>query len=221
MLRKISQVFPDSKIIYIYRDGRAVFCSKKQSVNLNIKAMMETDPVKAAKIWTRNLQMINKFSLEYQVIKVKYENLVEDASSELKRIYRFITGADYSLESVSVDSLQYFKKIPESQMILHQNVAKKPIRSKITAWKKDITFAEGYFYEKEAHKMLREMGYELFYQDLAEANKHMPEIRKLQFKLYSNRAVRLYKSMVYFVSRPVISCKKLSIRLDPRLRLDR
>lgn len=161
LIKRIPEHFPKAKCLFIYRDGRAVFSSKKRAVNLNTGQKMAEDPVKAAKIWMKNYFNVKKYFERNKLLMVKYEDLIKNTSNVINEIHTFLTGKRHAEtpDQNQVDQ-KYFLKIPEEQKILHPNIRKGPLLDRIDAWKNEISFAEQYFYEKTACDLLKKLGYE-------------------------------------------------------------
>ena len=154
---RILEVFPNSKIIYLIRDGRAVFSSKKTSLYSETKLPFETNPERAADIWIKSIDKFEYFMNQYpnNFLLTKYESIIEDETNELKRILKFLDLED-------IHSIKYEYKIPEKYSKLHDNVKKSPIISRISAWKNNLSNEEIIAYEKKAKDYLVKYGYEIY-----------------------------------------------------------
>jgi len=129
----IMECFPNSKLIFLQRDGRDVVDSlmdthqanswSKQIPNLNRKPL-ETEIVKneAIKKYSENWKEITnivwetfkKHKPEFCLL-VKYEDLIKDTHSNLKKIYQFL---DVNIENSELNEIierHDFKNIPSDQ----------------------------------------------------------------------------------------------------------
>lgn len=150
---KIFNVYPESKIVFIIRDGRGVFASKKFSVNPNTNKPFEVDPIKAAEMWIRYIKQYEILTNFYSnVILTKYEHLVEDTYNELKKICTFLGGPTDFFG-------KYEYHIPSKYKELHKNVKNSSIKSKIYSWKDKLTINEIKEYENIAGNYLKKYGY--------------------------------------------------------------
>jgi hypothetical protein len=217
LIKRIKKTFHNAKFIFIYRDGRAVYSSKKKSFSRNVGDVMEKDPIRAAKIWSRHFKLINKLENDFDIIKIRYEDLVGNTEKELKRLYRFIIGNEFSNRILKMDPSSYFKKIPDSQLHLHSNVSAKPLKSRIDGWKNELSYNEGYLYEKKANSTLKEMDYEIYYSNKLNSYRYSKEMYMFSLKLFFKRNIRQFSKVLFFVFRPKFIWKKLAIRFEAML----
>ncbi|MBI4680232.1 MAG: sulfotransferase domain-containing protein, partial [Nitrospirae bacterium] len=87
-----------------------------------------------------------------------YEKLVENPEKELKRLCAFLD------EEYSADMLNYHKSssksIPSERKWQHYNINTSPNTSRALAWKREMNPYDVAVFNKYAHKMLQELGYE-------------------------------------------------------------
>ena len=216
LLESIKQSFPESKYIYIYRDGRAVYCSKKRAVNLNTGSSMASDPVTDAKIWVQNFTKVKSTFDKNYLLMVEYENLIKHTTDVLTTVYEFLSGdSDKEMDSVRCKT-NYFSKIPDEQRILHPNINKKPILERIEAWKQEISFAEQYLYEKTAYGTLKMLGYPVDYYGTSLTRSQK---RELFFYLITFGLLRLKKNvkkLIFYIKNSTLFFKRLRLRLGKK-----
>lgn len=154
--KKLQKIFPDSKIIILVRDGRAVFNSKKNSIYSVTGKPFETDPANAAKIWIEELQMANKYiKRTANMKKFYYENLIKDTDGFMKDVLNFI-----EIPEDKGNASNYFV-IKERYGNIHENVEKETDSSKLSQFKQKLSPEEIAIFEKIAGKYLIAEGYEL------------------------------------------------------------
>lgn len=218
-ITKIKSLLPEAKFIFIYRDGRAVFSSKKRAINLTSGDIMEKDPIRAAKLWSRYIDIVDTLADQNDIIMVKYENLICNTEKELQRIYKFLTGEKCtSNKKCAIDTGNYKKKIPRSQIHLHKNVGQVPLKSRINGWKEEISYAERYLYEKVAHNMLKKMGYELTIFEKKSKNIKR-EIRQVYVRIIFYKLIHYYMILKYYSLRPMDMICKLGLRIHTAFHL--
>lgn len=83
---RILKLFPDSKIIYIQRDPRAVISSMLNSTFFNFADSLED----AIEKYTMYMNAIEPFLDNHNIFSVKYENLYNNTDKYLEEILRFI-----------------------------------------------------------------------------------------------------------------------------------
>jgi hypothetical protein len=216
LIKEVCRVFENAKFIFIYRDGRAVFCSQKKTFSRNIGDVMEKDPVRSARTWSRYLKVVKKMAAQATIITVKYEDLIQNTEEQLKKIYRFLIGDEYRKELSIINSTNYFNKIPRSQSHLHPNVGKKPLVSRIDGWKSELSYIECYLFEKTAYYDLKEMGYELYHYNAAGKSGHKIQLMVFRMKLFFKRIMTWIKKLSVLIRQPAFAWKKIIIRLETR-----
>ena len=199
-MKEIKEALPEAKFIFIYRDGRAVFSSKKRAISSYTGEVMDIDPIHAARTWCRFIDIIEKMPFQNDIVRVKYENLIIQTKIELEKLYNFLFGERYTGRDYNIDTVGYYSKIPASQVHLHHNVAKKPLKSRIDGWKDEITYAEGYLYERAAGRMLTQMGYELQYLNKSMSEDDKKELKLLYMKRFYWRCLHLARRFLFYSS---------------------
>ncbi|RKY00576.1 MAG: hypothetical protein DRP55_05535 [Spirochaetes bacterium] len=202
--------YPDAKFIHIYRDGRAVFDSKKRSIGSNTSWPMETDPIKAAKLWVNTMKMAEKAGRYNNFINIKYESLLVNPEKELKRIGNFLLGRNID-PRIFLDfskNNDYSSLIPLSQRHLHLDINKPPLLSKIDEWKKRLNPCEIWLYEMVARDVLSSYSYDL------SANFDVTELRKFFINLKCHMwlfwsRLLAFRRYFYLVTRPKLFRQKL------------
>jgi len=155
---QILQKYPNVKMIYIYRDPRAVYNSLKKSKDINNKKM-------AVRPFGMIDQYKNYFVLEKKqrtnknVHIIKYENLILNIEDEINKLLFFLNVNDKILK-INSDKI-YCEKIPKNQNHLHNNISKKPMHSRINAWKSELNNAEINYIQNNLRKEMNEYKYEL------------------------------------------------------------
>jgi hypothetical protein len=214
VLHSLKRIFADAKSIYIYRDGRAVFSSKKRAKIPLDNRPMEQDPIRAAKLWVKYNKFIKTSRYASDVLLVKYENLITNTDDELIRIYDFLLNTYLNLKVNYSNTETYQSKIPVSQIHMHTNVNEKPLRSRINAWKEEISNSERHLYEKFAYKGLKEMGYEVEDPARQIPNDVKREEAFLRLKIVMYRLIRYWRRLKYYYSAPKALFWNMLFRLD-------
>ncbi len=156
-LYELREIWPAAFLIHIYRDGRAVFASKKRAVNIDSLKPMAVDPVQSAHRWMRVQKNVEAIGDSGQLIEVRYEELVQSEAPVLQSIWHFLNVAP--LERNELSGTDYAGRIPVSQKGIHQLVGKKPDPSRMEAWKINLTLREIHQYEKTAREWLVKRNY--------------------------------------------------------------
>ncbi len=124
------ECFPNSKLIFLLRDGRDVVDSlidahKPNSWNKSLSKVLLDSQRKRnieierhSKTWKRITDLVlsvyNKHSTDLRIM-VKYENLREDTFNELKRIYQFLKIEINDNGIAKIIDKYDFKKIPTKE----------------------------------------------------------------------------------------------------------
>lgn len=154
--RIIKKYFPECKFIYLIRDGRAVFNSKKNSLQSKTGEPFETNPRKAALQWMEAILDYEQISSEYpeDTLLVKYEDLVSDQERILEDIRQFL-----GIEKLVNSGTHY--NIPERYGNLHENVSKKPNAGFAYKWKQQLEKDEINTFNDIAGEYLAYYGYKV------------------------------------------------------------
>lgn len=156
-LHDLRKAWRGAFFIHIYRDGRAVFASKKRSVNVDSQEPMAVDPVQSARRWMRVQENVNNIFGNGPLMEVRYEELVQNETAVLQSIWKFLGVA--LLDPEHLAGTEYASRIPDSQKGIHQLVGKEPDPSRMEAWQKELTIKEVWQYETIAKKWLSKRGY--------------------------------------------------------------
>lgn len=164
----MSECLPNCKILFLIRDGRDEVDSRIDMHKPNSWAKLkpfltEKDRLQGIKyysqLWVVNTKNIKRgFENHNSKLKlmVKYENLVKDTFSELKRIYDFLNVEISDNEIRKIISLHEFKNIPQSEKGSGQfNRSAKP-----GGWKDNFSPKEQELLNSIMEQTLQEFGYE-------------------------------------------------------------
>jgi hypothetical protein len=159
---QLKSIFPSALFLHIYRDGRAVYNSRKQSLGSKTGRPMEVNPIAAAYRWARIMKMASEAEKNDRFCSIRYENLIRNAHEEMKDILKFLSvSAAENIDDMLQATERYFDKIPEQQKHLHANIKLPPRDDRIDFWRQALPAEETYLYEKYARKSLTRHGYEL------------------------------------------------------------
>jgi len=160
---------PHSKIIFLIRDGRDEVDSRMDMHKSDSWAEMRPFKNEEArlkgiayysKLWTVNAMNIKKgfdsHNTELKLI-VRYEDLIKDTFSQLKKIYDFIKVDITDNELKKKIKIHDFKNIPQSE----KGPGKFNRSAKIGAWKDNFTENEKDLINTIMAKTLEKFGYEL------------------------------------------------------------
>jgi len=158
---KIVQIFPEAKFIALVRDYRAYVLSNRE----NQKSYYRVKSVfYYAFIWNHYTRKLMSLKDKYseKIILIKYENLVNEHESNLKKITDFI-GLSYGSEMLNYsDDLDIELSKSESNKTL--NKLNRPINSsRINAWKTTFSKDELLKIEFVSHKYGELLGYKSTY----------------------------------------------------------
>ena len=151
-LDALKKHFPESKIIFIVRDGRAV-------ANSYLKAGWGVaNMYGAGERWTREIALQRKFWNNNPSIScmLKYEDLLADPPKELARVCSCI-GEPYEESMVTF----YKEPSPIKENVYNTNVFRPIDRSIECKWKKELTPYQIGVFEDVAGQDLKDLGYQL------------------------------------------------------------
>lgn len=152
-LSHLDSVFPEAKIIFIIRDGRAV-------ANSYIKNMwgLGVNTYYGALRWQREVNAQIEFSRQHKdkCHVIKFEDLIVNHAEELKKICEFID------EPYAEELTNYYEHSTEiTKRKQSKNVFKKPDIKLTEKWKQELSQFQINVFETVAGNTLIEHGYEL------------------------------------------------------------
>ena len=147
-------LFPESKMIHIVRDGRAVAAS---IMPLDWGASTID---RAAHFWQSKVSQglaAESYSKD-RVVRVNYEELVLEPEETLRKLCLFI-GIEY--EPAMIEGKGF--KVPNYTQKHHSLVGRKPASERVKAWETSLTDRQVEIFESIAGKLLSDLGYPLRY----------------------------------------------------------
>ena len=149
------KLFPDSRLLHIIRDGRAVAAS---IMHLDWGANTID---RAAHSWVRKVShyvgVESSLGAE-RIMQIKFEELIQEPESTLKNICRFI-NIDFQSHMVTGSGF----KVPKYTVQQHSLLGKKLDVKRVSAWEKDLTPRQIEIFESIAGGLLQSLGYPLKY----------------------------------------------------------
>ena len=154
-IKKVRKLFPQSGIIFMDRDPRAIYNSQKQALRSDSGKPMAESLSTFVFQYIESQQIKKRYLPEDFFYVVNYEDLLANLSGEIKRLLDFLgVPASYSSESL------YENKIPVNQRHLHTNLGKGMMHGRIDAWKEELPVDEIYFLQKALKRTLRNKGFD-------------------------------------------------------------
>lgn len=172
----IESKFPDSKVLHIIRDGRAVYASGKRT------DWGEQNPYKAAIWWMSQVANIDK--RKYHSV-VKYENLIESPDVVIRGI---IDNFDVNIEECERDKNFFIPSYTRKQHVL---VNKNADVTRIDSWKNELTKTEIRDFESVASNVLRINGYDPYFTHGAIRNQGFIKYYKMVYYARKNPLKKL------------------------------
>lgn len=108
-LQELRQIFSNPKLIYLYRDPRAVLNSKKNNWKSNLKKgrhfvmirnIINYHPITISLLWNSSIK--NYIKNRHLVYPIQYEKFINKPKDELKKLTDYI-GIDYSEDLLLID----------------------------------------------------------------------------------------------------------------------
>jgi hypothetical protein len=137
------------RIILLVRDGRGVFYSFLK------RGFKRRDSLNAWKNhYSRAEPLLQKYVDRKHILKIKYEDLVDNPQKQLEKICKFL-GLQFEDEMLNFRAHDHH--VTDGNNMRFNN------SSEITAdfsWKLKLTFEDLNYFEKKAGKLNRKLGYE-------------------------------------------------------------
>ena len=145
--------WPAARFLNVLRDGRDVFASQCNNGAFN------TEPEAVAKGWANTFRRFREFAAKYpgQATEVRYEQLVQDTETELRRICGFLNlpFADSMLAHEQQDLTLY-----RASGHLSMKQVQRPVNAaSVGRWPRDLTDEQVERFMAVAGDAMRESGY--------------------------------------------------------------
>lgn len=150
------ELFGNCKFLHIIRDGRAVFCSKKNAIHSERNTPMARSPIYAAYTWSSRNALASEAISKAPYLLIKYEDLVADPLQALRSACAFL---GLSLPSSTFASTRYSSAIPDTQKHLHGNLSREVNSASAHAWHDKLSKTEVIVFETFAARLLTKYGY--------------------------------------------------------------
>lgn len=159
----LKHVRPNAKYIHLIRDGRDVACSYKNIEKLKSKSVYKPNLPQTvdeiAKEWVNNNLLIKQLSDNYDYLLIRYEDLIIDTKTTLKKVCSFLNVEfDSKMESY-YEFKEDFLKEPKETLEWKLKTKERPDKSRIGQYKQMLSDTEISIFEKIASKQLNIYGY--------------------------------------------------------------
>lgn len=158
MIEHVAQILryhPDARFVFMVRDGRDVAVSAKSSIFNHFHVFY------SAQRWQREqrvgLEWLDKLPPE-QIMLLKYEELIADPESTLRRLCGFLGEAfeEQMLEYHRSDEAQKSGSLSVSW----ENTSRPVLRNNANKFRSQLSQREILLFEAIAHREMQELGYE-------------------------------------------------------------
>ncbi|MCR9297243.1 MAG: sulfotransferase, partial [bacterium] len=116
-VNRYKALFPEAHFLHIYRDGRAVYASKKRARHSVRNKPMANNPIQAARAWADLMREVELLRGSERFLEIQYEALLHDPERKLRKVCKFL-GIDEEPFVGGVgagDKTGYLEEIPEEQ----------------------------------------------------------------------------------------------------------
>lgn len=158
----IEEIFPDSKIIFLFRDGRDVAVSYKNidqgKINSDYVPNLSKDVEVIAQEWADNVRnFLRVMEHGKNAIAVKYEDLIAKPKDELSRIFNFL-GEEFEEKTLSFHE---FNDEPEEFLQWKSKTLEGVDKQNMNKYKRYLTSQELGRFHRIAEQELLTLGYEI------------------------------------------------------------
>ena len=133
---KIMNLFPNSKIINIIRDSRAVYNSKKNSIYSLSGKPLDLNTYNSAKVWNEKVDIIFKTKKKYSALIFYYEDIIKNLNLKVIQISKFLDLEIPKKNFLNKSKGYYVSKIYHEK--LHSNIDLPPSVENIDKWKRKL-----------------------------------------------------------------------------------
>ena len=176
-MRPIDRLLPEARFIHLIRDGRDV------TLSLLARAEDPPPPRKQARHWTKRVAQTRRHGAQVRhYMEVRYEDLLRDSETELRRICEFIEldfdPAMLRYHEQAEERIAEIKRdmepgqeltqdrsrgsvSAERRVAIHRLTSEPPRTDRIGVWRKEMAAEDLAEFESVAGALLADLGYEL------------------------------------------------------------
>ena len=158
-LPHLIRLYPRAKILYLVRDGRAVYASSLRARHSQTGEPFERDAVSAACEWVRGTRIYKRHAAKCDALQIAYEELITAPEETLVRILAFLDLPATPMTARAMLVPQQAFELTRNTAHLHQNIHQPPKPERITAWQTELNPQEILDFEAIAHQDLVRAGY--------------------------------------------------------------
>ena len=154
IVSELSELYPGAKFIHLVRDGRDVAMSMID-VRWNFRCYQRDF------VWTSRLRVREQYrhsAFADRILDVKYEDLVADPETTVKRICAFL-GEEFAPAMLAF--AERADAVPERERSIHGKLRRPVSRDDIGQWRAKLSAIECFIMEACMHRELRQWGYPL------------------------------------------------------------
>jgi hypothetical protein len=143
------RLFPEAKIIHIFRDGRDVALSWVRS------RYEPSNLYTAAALWQSRVRTGMRFGASLPkttYLEVRYETLLSDLAGTMREVCEFL-GEPFSDAVLRINRLRQSRPHPDPRF------AEEVVRTNVEKWKTQMSPSDRVLFESVAGDLLRELGY--------------------------------------------------------------
>ena len=158
ILPELARMFPDSRFIFLVRDGRDV--AKSFQATHWVSRWLHDN----TREWTRALQCQQRWicsEFRERILRVRYEDLVLQTEATLREICRFI-GEEFEPQMLSWQG-HVDEQIPARERQIHKKLKLRIDPKGVNRWKREMSAYETFVCESFIGAHLTRMGYERRY----------------------------------------------------------
>ena len=151
-LQRIRKVFPEAKFVHIIRDGRDV-------VSSYLKAGIYQKAEDAAKRWLSSIRLAQRFARqvgEDRYLEIRYEQLVKDPETSVKKVCRFI---DLEYRDEMLRFYENIEALGDTKLKHHENLHNPINQESVGKWRANLNESQKLVIERMLKKELVRLGY--------------------------------------------------------------
>lgn len=151
---KLWELFPDSKIVHLVRDGRDVVVSQRKI------EWMSNNVAKLARDWWWKTTLCHKVGSvrgDESYIEIRYEDLITEPKRAVMATCEFL-GESYEPGMLDFNQ-ESAKEVPAGSLKWHQSSVAAPDPSKLGSWKHELSKSDRIVFEQNAGDALDLFGY--------------------------------------------------------------
>lgn len=129
-----SEAFRGFRMLYLFRDPRAVYNSQRRARRPDCPLFLSPSPRSLVREWANQAKSIQKLAGSHSSFSLQYEFLVKNVESTMEVLSSWLNVPS----ELACGTREYGDRLPAWQQDLHERLSTAPDMSRMNRWKKEL-----------------------------------------------------------------------------------